>query len=272
MHHFIRSRLVRTGVFASIALASTAAVADPSPALDRVSLWLGGYYTNTDVTIDAQSHQAGVSSGRVDLAQGHETIGRARLDVLFWDTQGLTFDYYSLGHTSTQNLTHAFDYADIPFELNTTVTGKLDFAAASLAYHWWFGSGNDVFGVGLGATHYRAKLGVSGTATLAELEAHVSAEWEQSAVAPLLTLAWKHAFSDNLRSYVNVSGVKKNGGKLSGHIYDARVGVEWFPWQNVGLGAEYGAARVKLNRVTSSYGTDLDINLDGPAVFARFRF
>lgn len=273
MRHSTSARMLRTGALAAAALASTAALAEPSPALDRVSIWLGDYYANTELSIEGHD-TAGVltTHGSVDLTKGHENVGRARLDVLIWDSQGLTLDYYSLSHSSTQHLSREFDYAGIPFEFDTTLTGKLDFTAGSLAYHWWFGNANDVFGIGLGATYYRAKLGVYGNATLDGVTGAVALEWQESAVAPLLNVAWKHAFSDGLRVYANASGVKKNGGKLSGHIYDARVGLEWFPWQNAGFGAEYGASRVHLNRVTSHYGAGLDIELNGPAVFARFRF
>lgn len=255
-----------------VAVFSPAALADPSPALDRVSLWLGGYYTHADLSIEARGRSTDLTTGRVDLTNGHESVGRARLDMLIGDSQGLTFDYYSLSHSSTQYLTREFDYAGIPFELDSTLTGKLNLSAGSLAYHWWFGNAADVFGIGFGATYYRARLGVSGIATLEGISATMNAQWDESAIAPLLNLAWKHAFSDSLRGYVHLSGVKKNGGTLSGHIHDARAGLEWFPWQNVGFGAEYGATRVHLNRAASSYGANLDIHLDGPALFARVRF
>ena len=272
MHRSKLSNALRVGTLSGLALASSAALAQPSAALDRVSLWLGGYYSTTDVTIEARDHTNNDTTGRVDLTSGHENVGRARLDVLIMDSQGLTFDYYSLDHTSTKHLSHPFSYDGIPFELDTSLTGKIDFAAGSLAYHWWFGNDSDVFGVGLGATYYHAKLGIQGTVTLEDISASASTEWNESAVAPLLTFAYKHAFSNNLRAYVNGSGVKKNGGKLSGHLYDARAGVEWFPWENVGFGAEYGASRVRLYRNRQSYSADLDIDLHGPAVFARFRF
>ena len=37
-------------------------------------------------------------------------------------------------------------------------------------------------------------------------------------VAPLLTLGWRHAFSDDLRCYADFSGVKKPSGTLTGHL------------------------------------------------------
>lgn len=264
----------RTLLCAGLAVFATQASADPSPALDRVSLWLGGYYANTDVDIKASTNAIGneVHSGKLSLDSGNETVGRARLDFLIFDSQGFSFDYYTLSHSQSKTLREPFTYEGNPFELGASLKGKLDFTAGSAAYHWWFGSGSDVFGIGLGATYYRAKLGVSGTVSLDGQSASASARWDDDAVAPLVTLAYKHAFSDNLRVYLDASGVKKNGGHLSGHLYDARAGVEWFPWHNVGIGAEYGTTRIKLNRDSARYDANVDIDLNGPSLFARMRF
>jgi hypothetical protein len=256
----------------SMSLASPSALADVSPALDRVSLWFGGYFLNTEVALKAGDAGNNISTGKVDLTSGHETVDRARLDFLFLDSQGFSFDYYSLNHSNSQQLSHSFTYAGLPFELNTTLRGKLGFTAGSASYHWWFGSANDVVGVGLGGTYYKARLGIDGTIQLNSLSASGGASWDEGAVAPLATLAYKHAFSDSLRAYLDASGVKKNGGTLSGHIYDGRLGVEWFPWQNFGVGAEYGVTRIKLDHDGSGYSAALDIKLDGPSLFARMRF
>ena len=115
-------------------------------------------------------------------------------------------------------------------------------------------------GVGLGGTRYQVGLGLDGSATLLGQTESATVHWSDNAVAPLLTLGYKHAFSDSLRVYANASGVRKNGGVLAGHIVDARVGVEWFPWRNVGLGAEYGRTRIDLKRDAQHYDAKLDID------------
>jgi len=267
-----RSSFLRHLLPAAAILATPVAFADSSPALDRVSLWLGGYYANTDVELGARLREGNIGTGKVDLATGHETVGRARLDFLVLDSQGFSLDYYTLDHSSSKTIHQPFSYDGIPFELDSTLTGKLDFTAGSAAWHWWFGNRSDVFGVGLGATYYRAKLGIDGSVAVDGQHASASARWDEAAIAPLVTMAYKHAFSDDLRVYLDASGVKKNGGKLSGHLYDARVGVEWFPWHDVGFGAEYGATRIKLDRNGRLYDANLDIRLDGPSLFARLRF
>jgi len=250
----------------------SAAADEASPALDRVSLWVGAYLVDTKVSLDARNASGSISTGKVDLDSGNETIGRARLDFLFLDSQGFTLDYYTLDRSSTQVLSKPFTYAGLPFQLDSTLHGSFNLSAGSLSYHWWFGSDSDVFGVGIGGTYYRLKLGIDGTATLNDIAAHGSASWQDDAVAPLITIAYKHAFSDSLRFYADASGVKKTGGKLTGHIDDGRFGIEWFPWQNFGVGAEYGVTHIHLDHNGESYVADLNVKFSGPSLFARARF
>jgi hypothetical protein len=270
--NLFRSGSLRVFLSAGFAVSSPGAFADPSPALDRVSVWLGGYHANTDIALNAITDLGNASTGTVHLASGRETVGRARIDFLFFDNQGLSFDYYTLSRSSTRTLSNPFSYEGNNYVLDSTLTGKFDLDAGSAAYHWWFGSGDDVFGIGLGAIYYRVKLGIAGTVAIADAHTSASAHWEEDAVAPLATLAYKHAFADDLRVYVDASGVRKNGGALTGHLYDARAGVEWFPWHNVGIGAEYGVTRIRLDRRARTYDAKLAIDLDGPSLFARFRF
>lgn len=252
---------------------SPAAFADPSPALDRISIWLGGSYLNTDVQLEAGNRSGDISTGKLDLGGGNESVARARLDLLLFDTQGFSFDYYSLSHSETRTLNEQFNFQGVPFDVNAKLRGKFDFDIGSASYHWWFGGGNDVFGVGLGAAYYRAKLGLRGDLSADGQSTSASASWDEDAVAPMVTLAYKHAFSDSFRFYIDASGVKKSGGgSLSGHIYDARLGIEWFPWHNVGLGAEYGKTEISLDHKRGGYKANLDIDLDGPSLFARMRF
>ena len=231
---------------------------------------LGGYSLDTTVAINASA--GNISTGKVNLESGREDVARARVDFLFLGSQGFSFDYYSLGHTTTQTLNRPFIYEGLPFQLDSTLRGKLDLDAGSASYHWWFGSTNDVVGLGIGGTYYKVKLGLDGTVTLNGTSAEGSTSWEDDAVAPLITVAYKHAFSDSFRAYIDASGVKKDGGRLGGHIYDGRVGIEWFPWQNFGVGAEYGMTRIHLDHDGDSYNANLDIKLDGPSLFARARF
>lgn len=261
----------------SLAAASGSAFAQQSPALDRVSLSVGGYYANVDTTIGA-SDKNGLLNGDVSLEndlgfKDHETVPRARLEFLVGDSQGFSFDYYSVNRARSKTLSGDISYAGNDYSAAATVQGKLDFDFGSAAYRWWFGHGNDVFGVGLGGAYYQVNASISGDASYnGEPVGEASSSSHDSAWAPMLQLGWRHAFNDQWRMYVDASGVKKNGGRFSGHIVNAALGLEWFPWTNVGLGAEYGYTRIMLHQHKDNYNANLDMKLDGPSLFLRFRF
>lgn len=260
----------------SMGLASTAALADKSPALDRFSLWLGGYYANADTDLGANYRH--LARGTVNFEDDlkfpdHKTVPRVRFDFLIGDSQGFSFDYYRLDRSHSRTLSDGINFGDRYFGASATVRGRLDFDFGSAAYRWWFGHENDVFGLGIGAAYYRVRAGVSGDASInGDTVGYASTRYNDSAWAPMLQFGWRHAFSDSLRIYADASGVKKNGGSLNGSIYNADVGVEWFPWHNVGVGAEYDFSRIQLHKNSHTYDANLDMKLNGPSLFLRFRF
>jgi opacity protein-like surface antigen len=272
-----KPRLRRTHLLAiPLLLASTASFADVSPALDRFSLSLGGYYANTDTTIGA-GDPSGRFKGDVNLErdlgfEDHKTVPRIKLDFLLGDHQGFSFDYFSVNRTRTKSISDGISYGGNDYEASASVSGKLDFDFGSAAYRWWFGSGSDAFGLGIGAAYYRVHAGISGIATLNDESAQASTSYSETAGAPLLQIGWRHAFNDSVRMYFDASGVKKNGGNLNGHIYNAALGLEWYPWKNVGVGAEYAYTRIKLNDERDTFNADLDLKLHGPSAFVKFRF
>jgi outer membrane autotransporter protein len=144
---------------------------------------------------------------------------------------------------------------------------------SSASYRWWFGNGNDVFGLGLGGAWYRVQASIRGEASVDGASVgEASASTSAHAWAPELQLGWRHAFNDHWRMYADASGVKKNGGRLSGHIYNVDLGVSWYPWKNLGFGAEYGYTRIKLNQHRSNHDEALDMKLHGPSLFVKLRF
>jgi hypothetical protein len=129
-----------------------------------------------------------------------------------------------------------------------------------------------VFGVGLGAGYYRVRTALEGQASLNGDIYQASSASDDHGWAPLLELGWRHAFNDRWRMYAGVSGMKKNGGRLHGHVYNANIGVEWYPWTHLGFAAEYGVNCVKLQQERENYDDRLHLQLDGPSLFVRLRF
>lgn len=276
-HRLHRSRslpLLASAV--ALGMASTGASAQQSPALDRVSLWLGGYYSNNTTTLSAQGRDAysgldGKLNFEHDLGLKKRSVDpRVRADFLIGDSQGFSFDYYQIHRNRTGDY-----YQPIPAlgtDVGAHIKGTVNYDFGSASYKWWFGHSSDVFGVGLGAAYYKVDFRVDGSAHAGSESGTASASYNDSEWAPMLTLGWRHAFSDQWRMYADVAGVKKNGGDLNGHIWNASLGVEWFLWHNVGLALEYSASRLHLNKKYHDATAKLDLKSDGPALYLRARF
>ncbi len=269
-----RTLMRHASLFGMCMAACVPALADPSPALDRVSVSVGAFRAEP-------TFNAGVDTpyGRIETPERDHsdvTIPRVRADVLLFDSQGISFDYYRYDRSYNMSVSgdSTIDGQPVTGSANFNSNVKIDLAR--LSYKWWLGSGNDVFGIGLGGAYYRADISgnISGTVSTPgqSFTDGASDRYTDDAVAPLIELAWRHAFSPNLRTYVEASGVKKNGGRLEGHIYNGNVGIEWFPWKNIGLVADYGVSRVKLERNGDSSTADLDVRFRGPSLFVKARF
>jgi len=261
-------------------VAGAIAHAEPEPALDRVSISAGAFFTKPKI------HAAGDTQyGYVETPEakdGHTTLPRVKAEVLLGDSHGFSLDYFRYDKDYNPTIGGATTYEGRPVSGTVTAEGKLKLDLAQLAYRWWLGHGNDVFGIGIGGAYLHAK--VSGSATgqvsggaLTAIGAPETINFRgagsasESGYAPLLEFAWKHSFNPEWRMYAEASGIKKNGGNLDGHVYGGAVGVEWFPVKNFGVVADYGIQKIKLSR-NSERTADLDMRLTGPSVFVKYRF
>lgn len=263
--------------FALVAVAaSPVAHAGRSPALDRVSVWLGGYYAANDTSLDVRGAgaYAGVE-GNLDFEDDlglreHGMDPRLRLDFLLGDSQGFSFDYYRI-HRS-RDASYDEPIPALGTDAGASIHAAFDHEFGSASYKWWFGHGDDVFGVGLGAAYYSVDFRANGNGHAGNERASEIDSYSESAWAPMLTLGWHHAFNEDWRLYADVSGVKKNGGPLSGHVWNAALGVEWFPWRHLGFALEYATSRLHLEKRYDEGTAKLDLNSDGPALYLRARF
>ena len=267
-HHLALRGAMMLGVL-GIATAAATARAEPSPALDRVSISVGAFSADPRINIGADTQ-----FGRIDAPESkpsHTTIPRVKADLLIGDRHGLAFDYYRYDKAYTPTLTGETIINGQPVTGTATANADLKLDLAKLAYKWWLGSGNDTFGIGLGAAYYHAGLNGTATGIVNGETATARDSISEHAFAPLLEVGWRHAFTPDLRMYAEASGIKKNGGRINGHIYGGNVGVEWFPFKNIGFVADYGISKIKLHR-DSERDAGLNIRLTGPSAYVKVRF
>ena len=250
-------------------MTSMPASAELSPALDRISISIGALQADPNFNAGLNTPYGTLQSGDINL--GKETMPRVQADIMIFESQGLSFDYYQYNHDYTGSIANNANSNGTTLTTvgNATLNTKLDFA--KLAYKWWFGSGNTVVGIGAGAAYYRISLSANATATVNNSTAAINNGYSDDTYAPLLELGVRHAISHDLRLFADFSGVKKSDGLLTGEIYNAALGFEWFPTQNVGVVLEYGMSQIDLNR-NDSVSENFKVRFQGPSTFVKVRF
>lgn len=275
-------RIVRRNAFLATVLASGvllaatgAAQAQQSPALDRMSISAGAFFTDPKIHLGGDTRY-----GRVDTPYeklDNETLPRVKAEMLFGDRHGVAFDYFRFNQDYDVATSGNTVYEGRPVSGNISAEANLRVEMARLSYKYWIGQDRNAFGIGLGAAYLRAKISGSGVANLSATAPTVnytfsgSAEGSDSVWAPTVDLAWRHALNDKVRLYAEASGIKRNGGTVEGHVYNAAAGVEWMATPRVSLVADYGIQKIDLHRNGGS-NADLDLKLTGPSAFVKVRF
>lgn len=249
--------------------------ADVSPALDRFSISAGGFYVKPEFGTRVGTQYGTLDTGG-NLKAGSATLPRVSAELLLFDSQGLSFDYYRYKRTWSDSANGSFGLGNGSGGQGTTTAAadvrlQTELEFAKLAYKWWMGSGNTAVGLGAGAAYYRLGVNASGNARVGNESRGFSADASEDAIAPLLEFGVRHAITPDLRLFADASGVWKKSGKAHGSIYNAALGVEWFPVKNVGLVVSYGVTDIDLK-----YNDDVDarlrVKLPGPSVFVKARF
>jgi len=252
------------------------AQADVPEPLDRISLSVGEFYPTVDSRVSANGPAIAGSDVNFQRDLGldkHRALPDIRLDLLVFDNQGFSIGGYQYSKSAGATLARDIEFAGNDYQVNAFVEARLRLDTYHATWHWWFAAdAEDVLGISLGAVYYDLKGTLDGGITVngSSASAHGSAEGD--AIAPLLTLGGRHAFSERLRAYADFSGVRKPSGTLTGHLLNGTLGVEYAPWRNVALALEYSANDLDLKADRSSWEGRALIHFYGPAAYVRLRY
>lgn len=270
--------VVATPAVALSALMPFAASAQMSPALDRFSLSIGAFNAAPEIEATVGGALGSVSTGDIDAKR--KTMPRVAGEFLIGDNHGFFFDAFRYSQDYSNGA--AGSYSTGPFSAAAAANVQLgfDLDVARLGYRYWFGSGNTVFGIGAGVGYYSVSLNTLASGVVSGNVPGVgpvatngvfSREDRDDAVAPMLEVGVRHALSPNLRLFADASGIHKGGGGVHGSIYAGAAGIEWFPFQNVGVSASYAVTDVDLERDDAGLQR-LRVKFHGPVLALKARF
>jgi hypothetical protein len=260
----------------ALAAATPAAHADIPDALDRATVSVGGFYPIVDARLSADGPE--VSGSDIDFQRDlgldkHRTLTNLRLDLLVFDSQGFSIGGYKYSKEGSATLVRDIRFAGNSYDVDAFVDAGLSLTTYNAAWHWWFApDDDDALGIGLGAVYYDLRGSISGRISIDGGTGVARGSVDGSAIAPLLTLGWRHAFTPDLRAYAEFAGVRKASGTLTGHLLNGTLGLEYYPWRNLGLALEYSANNLDLKADKASWEGRARIHFHGPAAFVRLRF
>jgi hypothetical protein len=272
-HNTFRLRATRTLALIVTAGASfvmsTPALAELSPALDRICISVGAFSANPTFIASLTSQYGNLRFGDMEL--GKETMPRFKADIIIFDSQGISLDFYQYRQEYGGATAHIANVLGTPVATATSANLGLKLDFAKLAYKWWFGSGDTVLGLGAGAAYYKVGLNANASLSIDSNTAALDYGYSNDAIATLLEIGVRHSISPALRIFANASGVKKSEGILKGDISNLAVGVEWFPFKNVGVVLDYGINQIDLTR-EDTIAVNINSKLQGPSAFVKMRF
>lgn len=268
-----------SGAWAQSATATPYSTDTVSPALDRMSLSIGAFHAKPEVGA-AIGNNGGSSYDTGTYDAGRKTLPRISGEFLLGRNHGISLEAFR--YSQTYNDSFGGTYSQGPFSATAVGGANLDFNldVARLGYRYWFGTGNTVFGVGAGIGYYRVELETTaygggaaqlGNLGFGNLNNYYTRRDSDDAIAPMLEVGVRHAFSPDLRVFFDGSGIHKGGGGVRGSIYNAQLGVEWFPVRNVGVTLAYAVTDVDLKRDDAGLQR-ARLKFQGPVVGVKARF
>lgn len=251
------------------------AQAQQTPALDRMSISAGVFRAEPKIHLGGDTRY-----GRVDTPDdkiSDTNLGRVKAEMLFADKHGVAFDYLRFNKDYDGTASGDTVYEGRPVSGDINANANLRIEMARISYKYWLTNDKQAFGIGLGGAYLRAKISASAEANLTASAPAASYTWsgsesaKDSVWAPTIDAAWRYSVNDKVRLVAEASGIKRNGGKVEGKVYNASAGVEWLATPNVSLLADYGIQKIDLHRNSRS-NADLDLKLTGPSAFVKVRF
>jgi hypothetical protein len=190
----------------------------------------------------------------------------------------LGFQYFGFARSSTKQLTDSISWGDVVYPVGARLEASdhLEYYGMSYRYYIWrdptweLGPGIGVDGLFL-STH----LAVQASGDTGRMESD-SAPTKTNIVAPLPVVGiygdWQFVPRLLINGAIQYMCINDISG-IGAHLTDVALGVEWYPFHHVGLGATYHYVGVNVEQ-TKSDGEKVSVGytIQGPALYVTATF
>jgi hypothetical protein len=277
------SRIASAVLFSGLFLAPIAACADDHPMLDYVSI-SGGLFANSfkgSLRADGDIRNSGTSLDfSRDLGAGG-TRYLPYLDVTWrpWDRHEFELSYYHDSTSNSRTLDRSLDFNNQQLLIGTSLHSDFTLDVYSFNYRYWAWIGDKAaFGLNAGLQAYSFDLKLHGTAAASGSNGAASGERAASADAstdlpnPSIGLSYRYQMAPWARLVTDLGAFKANIGNIDATLYDARLGVEFYPWENWAIITQYSYNRINADVDQNKFRGNVTFRFSGGQVLLKYRF
>lgn len=275
----------RTGITAAfmLILASQVVHADDHPMLDYLSVNIGGFANSTSATMRADGNVRD-SGSRLDFSRDLGQGGTRALPYLSvswrpFDRHEFEFTYYHDTNDSSRYLDRTLQFNGNPLEVGGQLSSRFTLDAASASYRYWAWIGDrGAFGVSAGLQAYRFSLKLSGNAFAANGGGVVSTGASRTARVssdlpdPSLGISYRYQAADWVRIVADAGAFKADIDQVDAHLYNARLGAEFYPWEHFGIVTQYAFNKIDADVSKSKFNGNADFRFKGFQLLLKARF
>lgn len=273
----MKSTLLRT-CLATLLFASGPVLADPLPALDRASVGVGVFSNrlNIDGRIDGSADVQGSQRDFDETLRfgNRREISLYEASFLVGERHQIDLRRYSDERIRTVELDERLSFNGEVFPIQASLRGNVEFSVDEFAYGYWLREQTRTpIGLQLGVLRLEGRLGLRGRIEIEDVgEAEGGSEVREHVYAPLVGLNTRHLLGERWRLFGEARWIRLHIGGVRGNALSARAGIEYFPWENLGLALQYGGSRIAAEQSKDDLAGELEVGFAGPQMLLRLRF
>lgn len=270
-------------VVTTLLLSSAApAVANNAPMLDGFAIDVGFFASNLDANARVNGnveHGTNVDFDRDLGIGGTSSLPFLSMSWRPFERHEFNFSYYEDDNSEDHALSRDITIRDNTYRAGTSISTKLSYTTYGAGYRYWAWIGDRAaFGVGLGFQGYNFKLKVKGEADITEpggtlqTVADVGTSVSTTIPNPYIGLSYRYQAADWARFVADFGAFKANISDIDATLYNTRIGVEFYPWQNFGIVTQYMYSKIDADVSKSRFDGNAVFRFDGAQVLFRLRF
>ena len=225
---------------------------------------------DTSVRVDSQSLGPG---NNVDLEDDlglkkDLNMNRFELFYRFFERHRIQVARYDFSRNASRTIDQSLQIGDQVFNINTTVTSRLDTSLTELGYMYSFLKDHQAeASVTIGIHYMDSNFSASSPAG-----GGISVSPGFDAPLPLIGVEYKRSFGKKITAYASAQFFAIDYEGLSGSLKDYRLAGEYFFTRRFGIGAGYHLFDMDLGLDETSYDGKFQWQYEGLQVYGVFRF